>query len=1125
MAISHEHVSASRPSEGPPAVAEPTISRPIGPAVAGCIVGAGAVASGFPPFNNVTAQLHVSQLPGFALLTPVSLVAALAVYCVLRPAGAGWTALVRDVPRPALATIGLIVVGAFLSLLESSNRSSSQALIILAVLAPAALFLAVRRGALPLAAVAGSFLVALVVLLLRADVVFLHQWGFPTQSVLFSAKFSNRPYDFHYYTLGNPDHTATFLLLPFALALGWSLTPGQDRRLSWALRAAAGVIYLTMILTYGRFPLLLATVLLLVAVAVSKLPRALRIGIVTVAIAGAVTAAIVSPGHYLAHVFSTNSSSSGGVRVSSLSSGLTMFSNKPLTGDGIGRYGLGVTPPAHSSIVQAAAEMGIAGLLGVALLTVGLVGAAVLLIRRRAGFSLKTSALGASAVYAIATAVAGPGEGLFVGLVSVYGVSLALIAGIGLSASDTDAAWPWTGEAFKTQLGRAAGAVGERMRTWNAGWLAYGVLWALIAALVERRHLPLVAYISSSRLADYDTLLQAYHHGVGPLVGMLTGGHLVPVGLTDDQGPYIVLPWLSSLLHHTDNMNAIVRSSVIASFCLTALGYPIAVRRLTGSRFAALLSAPLFILCFRYVFTDGFYWVPGLLVALCVPWLLILARERRAPWPPLVAIAILAGLSSIFRSQTGLGMLIAAVLVCGLAAGPRRRRLLSVALILVAYYAVSVGTLDVAFQARGDRMHGYPIAPHTEADFTSWYDGAGHPLWHTVYIGLGVVKNRYGITYNDSSAADYVASVDPHAVYVGATYESILRRRVLHLLWSDPGFIARAEWYKVRHLAGTSVSRFWPLLVMIPLLAWMAVVRRRWRELLVVVLPCAVFAALPPLLSVPEFDYEQPWLGLLAACEVLGGCALAMGLARTLLVADSPLARSTVGRPLSLVAARADARWTAARGRRDLLAERSGPALAALAAVVLLAGVVVVLALARSSPAGPSLPPQPGQPLGALPLNTVVLRPVTRWRFAHLPPGWSKDPPTQITTGRTLAVRTSVPGNAYQLQGPIVTLAPGNYVAIVKGAIVKGGMELGVLDVNPDVWLELNTFHASHPARAGTLLSAFSIVTREPVEVILAQAPDAKAPSRWRLIEGAIAHAYSTAPPARHGPRSILRRR
>ena len=463
--------------------------------------------------------------------------------------------------------------------------------------------------------------------------------------------------------------------------------------------------------------------------------------------------------------------------------------------------------------------MGLAGLLGIALITIALPIAAIVRARRVGLNTLASASLAGAAVYVAAAAVsAGADEGLLVGAVSIYGLTLALFAGIGLAPAAALDPVPLAvsfhdvGDLVAERTRRAVRSLFNASRL---GWIAYGLIWMPIAALLTSPRLAASGNVSSSRLQDLENVLVAHQHGFGPLVGMRSPGNFYPAGITDDPGGYLVTPWISDLLH-TTNVGTIVRALFLVLFCAMVALYPYTIRRMSGSRIAAALSPVFVLLCFRFLTDDSFYWIPAVTVAVCLPWLLTFARERTAPLGPLVVIAAVAGVTEIFRADTGLGLVIGCIALTMLTPATWRRRAGGAALIALAYIGLSSGVLSLAFQVRGERMQGYPLHTNGEAGVTSWSDPSGHPFWHTVYIGLGVVPNRYGITYSDSVAAAYVRSVDPSAPYVGPRYEAILRSRVLHLLTSDPGFILRAERQKLGDILADGLRMFWPLLVLVP---------------------------------------------------------------------------------------------------------------------------------------------------------------------------------------------------------------------------------------------------------------------------------------------------------------------
>ncbi len=1120
--------------------------------VAACAVGVVAVLSGFPPLNNVPAVLHVAALPGFALATPAAVVALLAL------------ASSRDAastPSPLVLTpIGLTCLGAVLSLLHSRHPAASTALVLLGVIAPSALFLAVRRGGLPSPVLAASFLVALTAVLLRADLVFLQQHGLPTPTTLFQAKFSDRPYDFHYYTLGNPDETATFLLLPFTLCLVWALGRQTPKRMRRLLIGAALLIFVTLVLLYIRLPLLIATVLLLGAVMRSGWRRRVRLALAIGILSVAAAFALASPSHYLSDLFSTQSSSSGTQRLSSIGDGWQALIDHPLTGVGLGQFGSGTVPPAHSSVIQAGAEMGVAGLVGLTLITIGLPLAALKRAHEAAASTLSRAALAGAAVYVLASAMTGAAhEALLVNDISVYGLELALFAGIGLAPVAEWApmsvrdALVGAGRVVRKRLGR-----GLRLLL-GSGWPAYSFLWLAAAAWLINRTVSRSVPLTSSRQYALHQVLTAAQHGFGPLVQMSGPGSFAPAGLTDDQGAYLVVPWLSKIFH-TANPASIVRTAFVICLAATVAGYPVVIRRLTDSALAAFASPFLVILALRVVNDGGgFYWVPAVTTALCLPWLLLFARDRSASIPSMMLIAAIAGISQIFRAGSGLGIVAASVVVSLLASQTWRRRALLLAVVAAAYLALGSGVLGLAYQARADRMHSYPLSTGGEAGVTKWSSGAGHPFWHTAYIGLGVVHNRYGIRYADSVAAAYVRSVDPTAAYVSPRYEAILRRRVLHILTTDPGFVARAETRKLEEVLADAVSRLPLLLIVVPLCIILAKGKDRRRRYSSVLVPVGLVAIAPPLLAVPGASYEMTWLGFLATIVVLCTCWLITRSAVRIRAASCDSNWQAALEPLVRVADEVERRWIDVKLRIDetwraavsclsgRLRKLVQPARACVFAIssigsaiwCLVSSRAAVLTLRKVARARITYlvlalvlasfltrhyvslwrTQQGGSPAllvaGVLPFNAKLPSPVEQWRFESLPRGWRAGSPgvqlrsdVTVLRGRkviALSVRTTKTNNAYQLVAPIVWLPAGRYVAAVRGEVTAGGLWLGVLDAEADRWIAESPFGNNARIVPSTMPVTFTLASWRPIRMILSNLSTSSRRSGWLIWQAVIA--------------------
>lgn len=402
---------------------------------ASALIGAGAAAGGFAPFNDINSHLDLAARPWVVVAMPAVLVAALALTAaLLAPAH-------RARPLPHGLTYGalLLLTGAGLSVLASDNPERSATLVVLAISAPIGLFLGVYHARLDHRYLLGGFLAATALMLLRADAIFLRDWGLPTGGKLEAAKFQNVPYDFHYYTLGNPDHTGGFLLMPLVVSAFWAARRDLDTRLRAALGLVALICLGTLILTYARFAIVSGIVALAVLAVVVPADRRTRMFLV-----GGVGTVLVAFGavafSYLLQLFDTDRTASVPERFSSLEDGLVTLGNEPLTGIGLGQYSADVGYfPAHSSIAQAGAEMGVLGFAAIVLLTVSVVVLAVHMIRGRGWLHLSSITSLAVAGYAIHAAAAAPSSsGLFSGYTSVWGMTAALLLGVAVAREDRD---------------------------------------------------------------------------------------------------------------------------------------------------------------------------------------------------------------------------------------------------------------------------------------------------------------------------------------------------------------------------------------------------------------------------------------------------------------------------------------------------------------------------------------------------------------------------------------------------------------------------------------------------------------------------------------------------------------
>ncbi len=392
-------------------------------------------------------------------------------------------------------------------------------------------------------------------------------------------------------------------------------------------------------------------------------------------------------------------------------------------------------------------------------------------------------------------------------------------------------------------------------------------MWAVIGSAILYFLAPRPWPIEPVRAEEMRASLVVLDRGGPALLGYQPRTHTpYAVGYGDDQGIYVIVPLLSHWLGQSNPLT-VLRWLWIAAWALALLFSPVVFRSLFRSRSAALLAPPALLVCLLSFGFGDIYWISAWIVVTCMPLLILLARSRpRHAWAMLATIALVAGVVSAIRSEAGLPVALAAAAVAAMAGARRPVRLATIGVIALAYLAPTHLALP-AIRAHRDHRIGVNLSAKA---LTS------HPLWHTIYVGLGYTPNRYNIHFNDSYAAAAVQQADPGTRYLSPAYAGALHRQFDALLEHDPRFVVKAEGEK----AVVELSHAGRYILLLALLLPAAVAARGPARLrpseLALFVPALVIGALPAIVALPFRDYE---LTLLAALGVLG--LLSIGSAAT----------------------------------------------------------------------------------------------------------------------------------------------------------------------------------------------------------------------------------------------------
>ena len=390
--------------------------------------------------------------------------------------------------------------------------------------------------------------------------------------------------------------------------------------------------------------------------------------------------------------------------------------------------------------------------------------------------------------------------------------------------------------------------------------MAYALFAALLVGAYFSRVAPREWQLQSGRQTQLRATMKAHKQGAPLLTASCAGAHLAPraivhpgkwcpVGLSDDKGAYLFLPYVADVTGDTEPGLAF-RALFIVAFAAAAFAFVRSFYALFGT-LAGLAAPLLLVLAQRTLGYPDIYWVGGWAVLALIPPLIVLARSRlRVFLASAVGLLVLASAAGAVRSQAGLPVLLAAWVLLGMRRDLRVLVRIGIAVALVLpYMSVSTGVMHAVASARDSRDD---VA--VPRDFPS-----GHVVWHSLYIGLGYLPNDHQIWWIDAVGQKKAQQLNPGVVYTSDAYEKTLRGAVQDLVRDDPGFVLGMESRKLV-VAGAHVALALALLSVVLALLWP---NGAARELLVrtlaPLLPVVPAGLVGAVFGLPMVEYEQTW--------------------------------------------------------------------------------------------------------------------------------------------------------------------------------------------------------------------------------------------------------------------------
>jgi len=639
--------------------------------------------------------------------------------------------------------------------------------------------------------------------------------------------------------------------------------------------------------------------------------------------------------------------------------------------------------------------------------------------------------------------------------------------------------------------------------------LLLGVLASALTVLYLDRTLPQPAQIEiqGSRQTGFEEATYVLDHGGPPLTGANIQLHfaksafstraeiaalkdnVLAVGLGDDQGMYVYVPWLGHVLDITDP-RVVLRGIYLSLAAIAALLYPLLFYEIFASMLVGALAPFGLLLILRAgVPLVDVYWAPALILLLGIPILFSLRGKRvGSVIAGIFALAVLASLSDSIRADSGVGLFIVLIIILFRWLHGWRSRLVAGIVMFVGFLSIYPIAIDGVRAYRNSRL-----SVTQQGTLTA----ASHTFWHPTYLGLGYIPNNFGITYNDAVGIETAIAYDPRVVYLSSAYNIDLEHAYARIVVSDPGFVLEDFAEKTGDIMGGAVRRFWPGLLLLVSASLIGPKRRLIRRILLLSMPVLALVAAPPILVMPVSVYEEPWFAMVGLIATFGIGAVVVSVQDYLTMAgrgDSGLFETSLhAAKSSLHPRRVRFTW-----------RRIG------AVCLLLSVLVAAYELEQASQAWDQRTAYGAASSPTTLLSQIgIVRATASWDFAApCCQNWTVFQGTDLSVHRnSTVIQTGLDAFGYQMQSRKFETNPGHYSLILRGDVQAGGISIGVLDTSSNTWVGApgNFWSGESQGSGFGMVVNVTVARTTPVEVILSNWRPNGGQSVWRLFSMELA--------------------
>ncbi len=306
--------------------------------------------------------------------------------------------------------------------------------------------------------------------------------------------------------------------------------------------------------------------------------------------------------------------------------------------------------------------------------------------------------------------------------------------------------------------------------------------------------------LMNSRCSELAGAINGLKYSGKPLIGYTPAFGVFTAGQTDDRGIYYFIPKLASLFNLSLEQ-AIIASVLmvfVMAFVLAGTGFSLFFRERKVTLLFLLLGVPLGRVFFREI--GDVYVIPALLALAIMPLAMNFFYQKQAPRFAVIGlllVGIVCGYCHTIRAMSSAGVIaFIAVLIVGNQQLWHKTKLKLLG-------AMCVGVLVALTHFNHVIKDSYQYLSLQNKRFDSSVIINRHPLWHSVYIGLGYYPNPFGLRYSDTVGFEKVHSTDPTIGYLSPQYDQVLKNETIGFVLSHKLITAKMVFKKALETLGS----------------------------------------------------------------------------------------------------------------------------------------------------------------------------------------------------------------------------------------------------------------------------------------------------------------------------------